>query len=278
VRFYFAGEVEYIERYGLAELLRARLLSFAYTKKAIRSLETIPKGGHVMLDSGAYTVFKSGRAVDLEAYLDFGLMVRERYGSRLGSLRFINLDVIPGQLHRWPTRSEVAEAVRQSIVNADRLRAGGLNVMEVYHQKDPQPFLGELLQRRSEDGLVALSSNKEGTSQGVTYDWLRATLREVLQHCDGPERLPRMHGLGIARYDHWEAFPWYSADATSWLWSLKYGQGMGKRLRRVRLPRVRGEEGHGVQRLAMRDAIEEMFRREREATKLWESRGVRWHE
>lgn len=135
----------------------------------------------VLVDSGAFSAFKSSKPITLDeyrAFLDFAKPTR-----------FITLDVIGD----W----------RATMENLRELEAYGHQPIPVWHPQDPWELLGEMTATYS---LVAL-----GGLVPLTPTARRATLRRVFG-----EHPHAYHDLGIGSPKLLRAFPWASCDSASW--------------------------------------------------------------
>lgn len=271
MRVYLAGIDTYTPE-RTYPLVRNRLDTFAYSVEALRYVRHAPPRPHVLIDSGAFTAYMtSGTPVNVRDYAAFATAYQHAHGSTLSSLRFINLDVIPGQRGQRVTRAQAAEASEASLRNADHLRSCGLDVMEVMHQSDPWPFLDTLLDRLPDGAVLCLSVDKGVATSRQADAWLAAVLAHLLRRY-GRAQLPRVHGLGITSRARLLAFPWYSVDSSSWVSVLRYGRTRDTPL--AHLPRP--GEHKMANALALRHEVRKYERMEADATAAWRERGVEW--
>ena len=138
-------------------------------------------GMDLLIDSGAFSAFRSRKPISLDEYRAFlDLQTPQRY---------ITLDVIGD----W----------RATVANLRELENTGYNPIPVWHPQDPWELLGELTSSYSLialGGLVPLSSTVRAS-----------TLRRVFG--DYPHAY---HGLGIGSPHTLQAYAWASCDSTSW--------------------------------------------------------------
>lgn len=90
---------------------------------------------YILLDSGAYSVWRSGANVSDTKYVDYCKTVKDM------TLACVNLDTIPGAWGQRATAEQVEQACVDSFVMWERLRATGAHVMPVYHQTDDVKWL-----------------------------------------------------------------------------------------------------------------------------------------
>lgn len=188
------------------------LNSFAY-KNGVEKLSYTPK--ELTLDSGAFTAWNSGKSVDVDAFRTWALGVKH------DNLRVINLDVIPGEAGRSSTEKERDIGMAQSLENADFLRAGGLNVMEVFHQDEPIEFLDLLLSRLPEGGVICLSPRND-VSTKAKLDWEKSLLGHMMKRYS-VKNFPKCHGLAVTSKRLCLAFPYFSVDSSTYMNPARYG-------------------------------------------------------
>ena len=249
------------------------LVSYAYRScKPLYEITWRAVRNHVLVDSGAFTLWTRGITIDLADLIAWNASIKREWSDRMASLRFINLDVIPGALRRPPTRAQIERGMTDSLANADAMRAAGFDTIEVYHQNEPLDFLDTLLDRLPERGVLAISPDNS-----VSLASRRAYLTRTLQHLmrdRQPSDLPRMHGLGVTSTALTLAFPFYSVDSSSWMTQLRFG--VNRRARLPYIPRGRGVARHSAGGVVLRQEIERARADAARATRLWSARGVRW--
>lgn len=168
----------------------------------------------VLLDSGAFGAHSKGSVIKLKDYISFCRKWRKWFDE------VVVLDVIPG-------RVSIAEAAEQSMENLKVMRDEGLDVLPVYHAKEPMSVLFSLIDAgysRIGFGGAVKTMSYEARSAWLTRCF--STLREK-KLLDGL----RIHGFGITSYDQLVSFPWGSVDSASW----GIAAGMGS----VYMPKIR---------------------------------------
>ena len=229
----------------------------------------------VIIDSGAFTAWSTGKVVHLQEYAEWALGFDKRWRHKMASLRYINLDYIPGKKGVSATPEQLKEAVVRSQKNADFLRASGLDpVIEVFHQDEPFEILKRLEDRRN-GGCIALSPRNDVSTQKK-----EAWLKQVLAYCVktfGKDRIPPAHGLAVTSDRLLSAFPFYSADSSSWVSCLRFGGGAAAGLKKI--PRYKdGDAAMAATIHTLRSEIRKYKKMERDITKLWSIRGINWDE
>jgi hypothetical protein len=190
------------------------LNSFAYSK-ALDKLTYRPKD--LTLDSGAFTAWNSGKSVDIVEYAEWCL----QWQAKNPSLRAVNLDVIPGEAGRTSTPQERKLGMEQSLKNADYLRGRGISIEEVFHQDEPYEFLDHLVSRLPKGDVLCISPRND-VSKKKRLLWLQNTLSHLVKTV-GRDNLPKMHGLAVTSKDLMLAFPFYSADSSTYSTPARFG-------------------------------------------------------
>jgi hypothetical protein len=158
----------------------------------------------LLIDSGAFSAWKLGKAVDFDRYCAFLEANRDWIDS------YINLD------HIIPENPE--EAARRSFENLERMRDRGLEPMAVYHAREDIAWLDRILDLDCRSVGIAGRSLPTDRSREEFYQmaWERLV--------DGQGRpVARVHGLGETREEILLRYPWASADSTTWLNGQRYG-------------------------------------------------------
>jgi hypothetical protein len=156
----------------------------------------------IILDSGAYSVWKLGKQINLPEYCDYIDRNRDWIA------HYVNLDVIN------PGNPEAAAAA--SFENLVYMRSRGLDPMPVFHVGEDISWLYKMLDLGCRHiGLSASSL----VSRNQVDDWY-AHAWSYLVNSDGLP-LVRVHAFGEARYKSLVKFPWASADSASWIYEAE---------------------------------------------------------
>lgn len=155
-----------------------------------------------ILDSGAYSAWRSGKPIDLEKYCDW----LEKNMNWIGP--YVALDVI------GPNDSEVA--AEASYKNLLRMHQRGLKPIPVWHAGEDVKWLYKMLDLGCD--YIGLSASSLVTKHNVD-DWYAY----AWSHLVTSEGLPiiKAHAFGEGRLASLKRFPWYSADSTSWIYSAQ---------------------------------------------------------
>jgi hypothetical protein len=258
-------------KYGARRLLT----SFAYARAAREVLDEHRRLGSrsnllsLKLDSGAYTAWTKGKTVDLEAYAEWVDAIRANAAGI--DVSAVNLDVIPGTFGNASTPAERIAAMDASMANADRLRAFGIEPIEVFHQDEPMEYLETLLERRKPGCVLAISPrNDVATSRKKA--WLDVVYKRLTE--DWP-RVPRTHILGTTTGQVIQRYPAYSADSSEWTYFEQYGIRVHPRYRTHYFDEDRRAMRHKVGRADnIAQTVERVWTEEQSLAKAWARRGL----
>jgi len=209
---------------GMAERANAKNWLETYAHKASQncakyfaSLECVHLGFQLFIDSGAFTAWKDGKAIDHDGYIRYAKDLRE---VAYCPVVFASLDVIAGSLEGDnPTPNEFRAAATKGWQNYLKEKAAGLKTIPTFHQGDPWDFLDLMA---NDTDYIGLSPRKVNTTTPEKAEWLN----EVFHRIDLMGKLPKpgnmqnalkTHGLGVASPVLMEYYPWYSVDSTRWL-------------------------------------------------------------
>lgn len=197
----------------------------------------------LILDSGAFSVWTQGAAIDLEAYLAFCQSLPD-------VSYYVNLDVIPGKPgdKKTLTKETVAESCKQGWRNYRRMIEvlPKEKVIPVFHQGDPIAWLEKYLSfgvpyigispandratgAKNRPSTVTFANRAEPLSTKI--QWLR-TLRPYLFDGAG-HPVVRTHGFAVTSYELMKFWEWHSVDSASWKLAGAWGN--------VYVPQVRGD-------------------------------------
>lgn len=231
-----------------------------------------------LFDSGAFTVWKTGGEVDIKKYAEECGAINEAFK---GKVICINLDVIPGRFGKSPTPKEVDEACEMSFENYIWLKnKTRCNIMPVFHQHDKWSWLDRYID--TDCYLLGISPANDKTTSG------RIPFLDRVFHTVRLKK--RCHGLAVTGQDLVMRYPWFSCDSASWVIGPGYGN-MKVMSRTGRVVNLSGRSKEDVIRCgnpevssyvqgghrARRDlCIEAILKLEKDATSVWERRGVTW--
>lgn len=214
----------------------------------------------VIVDSGAFTAWTTGQAINLEEYATWGLAFRERWADQFASLVFLTLDVIGDQDATW--------------VNTGRIQRLGLPVIPIVTFNAPLTHVDRALDEGPYLALGGLVPYLKRARRAQLRWWLDRCFGRVIAHRERTGTMPRVHLLGVTTRWVVERYPCYSTDSSSWVAPLIYGRGSAAGLDSV--PRLKdASTGDRAAVLhALRHEIRIIQRLQSEATALWAHRGV----
>ena len=157
---------------------------------------------NVILDSGAYTAWRSGKPINLLEYCDF----IKRNQAWVTS--YANLDVI--------NQNDPEQAAHDSHENYKFMRAQGLKPMPIFHVGEDSRWLKTMLDAGCDYIGLSASSLVSRNKVDSWYDM-------IWEHIVSPSGLPliKAHAFGEGREGSLIRNPWYSADSASWIYSAQ---------------------------------------------------------
>ena len=172
----------------------------------------------IFLDSGAFSVWKSGRTIDLNSYIEF-------INNRIQDIEVaVNLDVIPGKFRGPKVKNEQREeACTQGYKNyfkmAEDSKLPTDRIIHVFHKEDSFKWLKKFM----DDGVeyVGLAPG-QFTGQDQKIKWLDRCMDYVTDD-KGRPRI-RFHGFAVTAMALMMRYPWYSVDSTSWVIAAAHGK------------------------------------------------------
>lgn len=200
-----------------------RLLSQINERKVVyKYIEAKKNGwkGKLLIDSGAFSVHKSGKTVDLNEYIQF-LNDNHEYLDY-----YIQLDDIPGKWGEQKTIEQITESPKKSWDNylymIEKL-VEPQKLLPVFHQGENFSYLEQMLEFRNTNNesiaYICLSSNKELPTKDRLLFYKKCY--EIIHNSSNPN--VKIHSLGTQSKIQCESFPFTSSDATSWILTAANG-------------------------------------------------------
>ena len=169
---------------------------------------------YFMLDSGAFTSWKSGHSVDINGLIQTYSEVMALVDQTKVKVFLINLDVIPGSAGKTADAVEVAAAIKQSDINFGILtKEFGDCVIPVYHQNESEARLHE---------VSAMADYICASPRNDLPEWTRVRWSEEVHSKLPPGK--RTHGLATTGAQMMSRVPWWSVDSAAWLFSGAMGK------------------------------------------------------
>jgi hypothetical protein len=178
-----------------------------YTPARIQKITSLISDMHLIIDSGAFSCWKNGASITLDAYMSF----LDKYHQYFDFI--VNLDKIPGEWGKVPSLIEVEEAAREGWrnYNAIKQRYGEDKVIHVFHQGEDFKWLGRMVARCQYIGLSP--ANDRSVSEKMR--WLDVTMKYVTDANGEP--VVKLHGFAVTGVDMMLRYPWESVDSISWI-------------------------------------------------------------
>lgn len=168
----------------------------------------------IMLDSGAFSAWRTGEVLDLDTYMNF----IERNGDMFYS--YVTMDTIPGTkgvMRR--SQEEIEISAKLSYKNQQRMKREGFKPIPVFHQGERWRWLEQMIDE-GED-YIGISPYQHAT-KGEIWNWLE----QVFTKITNDQGLPvcKTHGFGVTSQRLLLRYPWFSCDSTFWLRNAAYGK------------------------------------------------------
>jgi hypothetical protein len=161
---------------------------------------------NIMLDSGAYSAWKSKAVVDLDEYICFIKENMEWIDT------YVNLDFIPGEFGRIPSAAEVEHSAELSWNNMLYMEEFDLHPIPVFHMGERFYWLRKMIAHGCP--YIGISTaNDRTTAQNIV--WLDRVFRDIVDE-NGHAKV-KTHAFGQTTPSILSRYPWYSADSASWI-------------------------------------------------------------
>ena len=197
--------------------VRKRLLSWhANTEEEINGYREAQKEGRDsfgIVDSGAFTVWRSGGKISVTEYASRLKVLLECFDIAA------NLDVIPGTqgvAARDITKAMTEEAASAGWKNYVYLRDytkqhhSGERIMPIYHQGESLDWLKKMVDAGCT--YIGISpSNDYHTNQRMHW------LDDVFDYLSSLPQMPKTHGYAVTSPVLMKTYPWFSVDSASWI-------------------------------------------------------------
>jgi hypothetical protein len=237
------------------------LLSYGYKSEepAYNQVLTPDLRARVLIDSGAFTAWSTGKVIRPQDYAEWALGIEAKWRPKLKSLEFMNLDVIGDQAATWKNQ----ETLEKLGLNPLPIVTYGVDLKHVDKALACYPYFAL-------GGLVPYSRQK-----AKLQAWLDACFARVMTYRKKTGILRKVHLLGITSDWALRRYPCYSSDSSSWVACLRFGEAPASGL--GRLPRYTTSDGAMAATLhSLRVSVRKYKIMETDATNLWKSRGITW--
>lgn len=238
MKVFFAGsESDKVDQQIHAAGIRNRLNSFFYLKsKSWDKLKYLNLFDHLIIDSGLFTIMFGGAKdkefTDDDMYAWFELYMNFINNNHFKNANFVELDVqrVKSSELAWDLRREMKKRVNKG------------TIINVYHLPDENP--DKLIDYADFIAISHPELRKHVTEKEryelVKYISVKAALKGK-----------RCHHLGMTEKKYMQDFSFsFSADSTSWLSALRYGEVKTKSFN-CKYNKIRTETDPDTQMLAM---------------------------
>jgi hypothetical protein len=155
----------------------------------------------LLLDSGGFSAFASGKAINLVEYIDY-------CGENKDAFEIMTyLDVIGN--------------AEKSSENYAEMRRAGIEGMPTYHVGTDWRFFEKLIAEWDYVAVGGMVPYLRAHSHHYRPALYRALVRI---HKAAKDSGTKLHGFGVTSWQLMVAFPWYSVDSTSWLAARRFGR------------------------------------------------------
>lgn len=240
------------------------LTSFANKNESLKFLEIykekdIPKK-QLIIDSGAFSVWKSGLTIDIHDYISFCKDVLNKY-SKYMKIYVVNLDVIPGIWGKKPTMKERDLACKQGYENMHLLIKEGLTPIHVFHQHEDYEFLKQLSKEIDYIGISPANDQPQKSKvkfMDSCFSILKASIKT--------------HGFAVTAEESLMRYPFYSVDSMSYNSIMAFG-------RTLHTDNIKYLHNRIPEHLyyCLEKEVQKILKLEKQATDLWKRRGVVWN-
>lgn len=224
VKLYLAGAWPFKTLRGID--VRNKLSSYYYPNEFYNWLKiTKKRSGNLLLDSGAFSVWASGRSINIEDYFLYAqkcLEIVEKYNK---VLRIVNLDVIPGKVGQTrtlvlSTKSSdmelIDKAAKQGYENLCYFVERGIIPIHVFHQGESFKWLDRMILKTDYIGISP--ANDLGQKQK------RKWIDRVFTYIEKNNIKIKTHGFAVFDKHIILKYPWTSCDAVTHRLLGAYGQ------------------------------------------------------
>lgn len=189
------------------------LFSYHFVKKADELMRLLngyaPE--HMIIDSGAFSVWSNGGTIDIDDYAKFCLDMQKALPNI--DLNITNLDVLPGKWGFVPSQEQIDASAEKGWQNMLYLESKGLKVIHVFHQHERFEVLDRLVEHSDYIGI----SPANDVSQKEKSAWMAQVYKRIRNKV-------RTHGFAVTSHRQLYKYPYYSADSSSWITPARYGR------------------------------------------------------
>lgn len=222
---YFAGSQQEEVMAALQKRGYCKLFSFSGEKRKIENWierdKLNGKSGKLMIDSGAFSVYRRGATVDIDEYIKY-------INDNIDYIDLaIQLDKIPGVYKTKKTKQQIDESIEvtwQNFLYMVERVTQPKKILPVFHQWESFKQLERMVNFKYEDGsyidYICISCSKS-IGYDLRLEWYKQCY-DLINKSKNP--YVKVHSLGNQTPHHVEQLPFTSADATTWLKNAVLGR------------------------------------------------------
>lgn len=237
--------------------VRGSLVTFASKAEAKHIYEhLLPRAIReydVILDSGAFTAFSSGKPVEFSKWLEYAVSFREKFTPVCASVNLMQLDIIGDQ--------------KASFINYEKAIDANLSCMPILTFGATDDEIDQWL----EYGVYSAIGGLVGKKPVLQKKFLDKVFSKVIKL----DKIPKIHLLGMV--NEWSAmrYPVFSCDSTGWQAAFKYMSDYMKI--GYTIANKESKKNKSVDSLIKKQVstyLSKVSRIEELSNNLWENRGV----
>jgi len=236
------------------------LESFAYPAHIqIKAKYSTPQC-RLMVDSGAFSAFKSGKVISIKDYGNWAVKFKEQWKDKLKSLHFVNLDVIGDQ-----------DTSDRNLKILSKMGVDPLPVLTTNAKKKTvEKFLKEYPYFLLAGGAILPKNNLK-----IWYDFVFSIVKD---HFRKTGVMPKIHLLGATTEWVLKRYPAYSSDSSSWLAPVMFGVSKHGGVSRKLPGYSKGDNEMSLMKYALKKEIKHYQKLEQDITNLWTRRGISFND
>lgn len=205
--------------------VRNKLCSFLYPNQLeswLRFSEHVE--GKILIDSGAFSAWNKGMAVDFDKYIQYCQDALDSPLSKKKKIRVVNLDVIPGKAGETANlntsvkkqdRQVIEDAANQGYKNLCYFLGHGITPIHVFHQGEDFKWLDKMVEKTDYIGI--------SPANDVGSDQKRLWIDRTFSYLEKNNIKVDTHGFAVWSPSIISDFPWTSCDAATWRLLAAYG-------------------------------------------------------
>lgn len=208
VKIYFAGQRTKEDEAYIRDNNASRLLSYYREQRLID--ERVDNGYKTFVDSGAFSAHTKGAEIDVDEYIQYLNARHEQLEC------YAQLDTIPGEFGKPKTKKQLEEAPEKTWENYLYMY-GKLDdpskLIPIFHQGEDFKHLKRMLEHKPVIEYIGISPANDVSTQRKSR-WIKDCFRTIRESSNPGIKT---HAFGLASLYLLRKFPFYSADATTWI-------------------------------------------------------------